>query len=173
MEGKTIGSRQGQAISEKRIFSIGTSTRSLDEFISLLRHYGIETVSDVRSFPTSRFEHFGRDTFERSLEEFGFCYVYLGSKLGGFRRGGYEKYMGTPHYREGLSKLAKIGSSSVTTFVCAERLPWRCHRRWIGKSLMGEGWEVIHIVDEKRTWRPREFLTGTQGKRAKGMSRET
>ena len=168
-----MGSRQGQPLFGRRIFSIGTSTRSLDEFISLLRQYRIETVVDVRSFPTSRFEHFCRETFEKSLEEFGFCYVYLGSTLGGFRRGGYEKHMDTPHYREGLSKLAKIGSDSVTTFVCAERLPWRCHRRWIGKSLMGKGWEVIHIVDERRTWRPREFLTGTEGKRARGMSRET
>jgi len=148
---------QGLAIVEKRIYSIGTSTRPLDEFVSLLRQYGIETVVDVRSFPTSRFEHFKRDTFERGLQEFGFCYVYLGTELGGYRRGGYEKYMATPHYREGLSKLVEIGSSSMTAFVCAERLPWRCHRRWIGASLMSEGWEVIHIVDEKRTWIPGEF----------------
>jgi len=152
-----MGSGQGQAISEKRIFSIGTSTRSLDEFISLLRHYGIETVADVRSFPTSRFEHFRRDIFERSLEECGFCYVYLGTELGGYRRGGYENYLSTPTYREGLSKLTKIGSSSVTTFLCAERLPWRCHRRWIGESLMRQGWEVIHIIDERRVWKARNL----------------
>lgn len=160
-------SMQGQAISGKRIYSIGTSTRSLDEFISLLRNYGIETAVDVRSFPTSRFEHFRRDRFEKSLRECGFRYVYLGAELGGYRRGGYEKYLSTTNYREGLSKLMEIGSASLTTFLCAERLPWRCHRRWIGDSLTGKGWEVIHIVDERRTWRPRRFLTGTQGKRAK------
>ena len=148
-------SSQGQAIGGKRIHSIGTSTRSLDEFISLLQQHGIETVVDVRSFPTSRFEHFKRGSFEKGLRGAGFCYVYLGTEMGGFRRGGYEKYMATPGYREGLVRLMEIGSSSPTTFVCAERLPWRCHRRWIGESLMREGWEVIHIVDERRTWIPR------------------
>jgi uncharacterized protein (DUF488 family) len=129
----------------------------LDEFISLLRQYGIETVVDVRSFPTSRFEHFKRDAFERGLGELGFRYVYLGVELGGYRRGGYEKYMATPGFREGLSKLVEIGNSSMTAFVCAERLPWKCHRRWIGANLMSEGWEVIQIIDERRTWIPGGF----------------
>ena len=149
-----MGGSKGQAVVGKRVYSIGTSTRRLDELVSLLRQYGIENVVDVRSFPTSRFEHFKGDAFERSLRVLGFRYVYLGTELGGYRRGGYEKYMDTPHYREGLSKLVEIGSSSMTAFVCAERLPWRCHRRWIGASLMSEGWEVIHIVDERRTWIP-------------------
>jgi uncharacterized protein (DUF488 family) len=153
MEGENVGSKQGQALSGKRIYSIGTSTRSLDEFISLLRTYGIETVADVRSFPSSRFEHFRKDRFEKSLGESGFRYVYLGTELGGYRKGSYEKYLSTSNYREGLSKLMEIGSSSVTTFLCAERLPWRCHRRWIGESLMWAGWEVIHIINEKRTWK--------------------
>ncbi len=156
-----MGGAQGQAIFGKRIYSIGTSNRSLDEFILLLRTYGIETVVDVRSFPTSRFDHFRRDPLERGLRDLGFCYIYLGTELGGYRRGGYEKYMDTPTYREGLSKLTEIGSSSPATFLCAERLPWRCHRRWIGESLMREGWEVIHILDERRTWIPGEFRSRT------------
>ena len=149
-----MGTSNGQAIVGKKIYSIGTSTRSLDEFVSLLRQYGIETAVDVRSFPTSRFEHFKRDAFERGLRELGFRYVYLGAELGGYRRGGYEHYMATPGFRAGLSKLVGIGNSSMTAFVCAERLPWRCHRRWIGARLMREEWEVIHIVDERRTWIP-------------------
>ncbi len=152
-----MGTIQKQALFGKRIYSIGTSNRSLDEFISLLREYGIETVVDVRSFPTSRFEHFKKDRLERVLREFGFCYIYLGTELGGYRKGGYEKYMADPDYREGLSKLTEIGRSSIATFFCAERLPWKCHRRWIGKSLMIEGWKVIHIVDERRTWIPGNF----------------
>ena len=159
-----MGTIQKQALFGKRIYSIGTSNRSLDEFISLLRNYGIETVVDVRSFPTSRFEHFIRDRLERVLREFGFCYIYLGNELGGYRRGGYEKYMADPNYREGLSKLTEIGSSSMATFLCAERLPWRCHRRWIGESLVLEGWEVIHILDERRTWIPGEFWPRTPKK---------
>jgi uncharacterized protein (DUF488 family) len=138
----------------KRIYSLGTSTRSMDEFVSVLRTYGVETVADVRSFPTSRFEHFKGDRFQKSLEESGFRYIYLGTELGGYRRGGYEKHRSTPTYREGLSRLVEIGSSSLTMVVCAERLPWRCHRRWIGESLMRAGWEVVHIIDEKRTWKP-------------------
>jgi uncharacterized protein (DUF488 family) len=138
----------------KRIYSLGTSTRSMDEFVSVLRTFGVETVADVRSFPTSRFEHFKRDRFQKSLEESGFRYIYLGTELGGYRRGGYEKHRSTPTYREGLSRLVEIGSSSLTAVACAEKLPWRCHRRWIGESLMGAGWEVVHIIDEKRTWKP-------------------
>ncbi len=107
----------------------------------------------MRSFPISRFGHFRKDRFEKSLGESGFRYVYLGTELGGYRRGGYEKHRSTPTYKEGLSKLMAIGRSSVTAFLCAERLPWRCHRRWIGESLMRAGWEVIHIIDEKRTWK--------------------
>jgi uncharacterized protein (DUF488 family) len=164
MKGEAVGTVQSHVICGKRVYSMGTSTRSLDEFISLLTHYGIETVADVRSFPTSRFEHFRRDRLERALKERGFCYVYLGAELGGYRRGGYEKYMNTPDYGEGLAKLEEIGSSSVTAFVCAERLPWKCHRRWIGESLMREGWEVIHIVDERRTWRPGSFAQERMGK---------
>ena len=68
-----MGNAQRQVIFGKGIYSIGTSNRSLDEFISLLRNYGIETVVDVRSFPTSRFEHFKRDTLERVLQECGFA----------------------------------------------------------------------------------------------------
>lgn len=141
-------------VERKRIYSLGTSTRSLDEFISLLRAHGVEAVVDVRSFPTSRFDHFRRDTFEKGLRENGFSYFYLGSELGGYRRGGYERYRDTFSYREGMSKLGGIGDAYVVAFVCAERLPWRCHRRWIGDSLMREGWEVIHIIDGERTWSP-------------------
>lgn len=173
MTEEAVGTPQGQALFGKRIYSIGTSNRSLDEFISLLKNYGIETVVDVRSFPTSRFEHFIRDRLERVLREFGFCYIYLGTELGGYRRGGYEKYMAEPDYREGLSKLTQIGSSSMTTFLCAERLPWRCHRRWIGESLVREGWEVIHILDERRTWIPGEFQPRTPQKGKKRIGRKT
>lgn len=138
----------------KRIYSLGTSTRSMDEFISLLRTYGVQAVVDVRSFPTSRFDHFRKDMFEKGLRENGFSYHYLGNELGGYRRGGYEKYRFTSSYVEGVSKLEEIGNTLVGAFVCAERLPWKCHRRWIGDSLMRKGWEVIHIIDGERTWKP-------------------
>ena len=66
------------------IYTLGTSTRSEEEFIALLRHCRIETVVDVRSFPQSRFEHFTRENLERVLGAQGFSYVYLGKELGGF-----------------------------------------------------------------------------------------
>jgi uncharacterized protein (DUF488 family) len=136
------------------IYTLGTSTRTEVEFIALLRHYGIETVVDVRSFPQSRFEHFKRDNLERSLEGEGIGYVYLGKELGGFRKGGYLAYTNTEAYHKGIQELEQVASGSITAFLCAERLPWKCHRRFIAASLEEKGWEVNHIIEKDRLWRP-------------------
>jgi len=137
------------------LYTLGTSTRSEEEFIALLRHYRIETVVDVRSVPRSRFEHFTRENLERILEMEGFSYVYLGKELGGFRKGGYLAYTKTTPYQEGIRHLEEIGKEGIAAFFCAERFPWRCHRRFIASSLEERGWEVIHLIEKDRVWRPK------------------
>ncbi len=136
----------------KKIYSAGTSTRSEIEFLELLRAYDIKTVVDVRRFPTSKFEHFKRENLEAFLRGEGIKYVYLGGELGGYRKGGYEGYLVTAEFACGLEKLEEVGAKEPTVFICAERLPWRCHRRFIGNALRGRGWEVIHIIEEDRIW---------------------
>jgi uncharacterized protein (DUF488 family) len=137
------------------IYTLGTSTRSEEEFIALLRHYHIETVVDVRSFPQSRFEHFNKENLASILEGEGFHYVYLGKELGGFRKGGYLAYTKTAPYQGGIRNLEGVGRGGITAFVCAERFPWKCHRRFIATSLEGRGWKVEHILEKGRVWRPK------------------
>ena len=136
------------------IYSLGSSTRSAVEFVQLLRLYSLELVADVRRYPTNRFPHFQRNALSLLLREAGLDYVYLGDDLGGYRRGGYQAYTLTEGFAEGMVRLEQIAAQKRAAILCAERLPWRCHRRFIGFELERRGWEVIHIIDEKRTWQP-------------------
>jgi len=140
---------------EKSIFTLGTSNRGWEEFIRLLRAYRIEMVIDVRSFPTSKFVHFKRESMNPSLAEAGFGYYFLGKELGGYRQGGYEAYTQTLPYLAGMELLERMSSRCRSAVLCAERLPWRCHRRFIGRSLQERGWKVTHIIDEERVWEDR------------------
>jgi uncharacterized protein (DUF488 family) len=142
-------------VSKPTIYTLGTSTRSKKEFIEVLHHFHVDTVADVRSFPQSRFEHFKKENLVRILKEEGFGYVYLGSELGGFRKGGYQAYTKSGPYLEGISLLEKPAREGITAFMCAERFPWKCHRRFIAVSLEERGWHVIHIIDKDRVWRPK------------------
>ena len=139
----------------KDIFTLGTSNRSWEEFIRLLQAYRIEMVIDVRSFPTSKFLHFKRESMNPSLAEAGFGYYFLGKELGGYRKGGYEAYTQTLAYLAGMELLERMSSRCRSAVLCAERLPWRCHRRFIGRSLQERGWKVTHIIDEERVWEDR------------------
>jgi len=138
------------------IYSIGSSTHQIEEFIELLRHFQIETLVDVRSFPVSRLSHFIKRNLQRELKKASVDYLYLGKELGGYRKGGYENYTLTVYYKKGIGTLETIGKMKTTAFMCAERLPWKCHRRFIAKSLQERGWRVIHIIDEKRVWEPKK-----------------
>ena len=141
----------------KRIYTLGTSNRSLQEFLGLLEGFGIKQVFDVRSFPQSkRFPHFNRETLEGALKGAGLSYHWLGKELGGYRRGGYEAYLKTEAFREGLLKLVSLATKAPGAIVCAERFPWRCHRRFISLALQELGFEVIHIIEKERIWCPRK-----------------
>jgi uncharacterized protein (DUF488 family) len=135
------------------IYTLGTSTRSFDEFAVLLARYGIEAIVDVRRFPTSRFDHFRREEFARLLAGRGVTYAYMGDRLGGYRRGGYRAHMASAEFAEGIEALEEGARGRTTAIVCAELLPWRCHRRFISRGLESRGWEVIHLLDERRAYR--------------------
>ncbi|MBU2498497.1 MAG: DUF488 domain-containing protein [Proteobacteria bacterium] len=141
----------------QRIFTLGTSTRSVEEFFSILRAYGIDDIVDVRRFPKSgRYPQFNRENLENAAQERGFSYHWLGESLGGYRKGGYEAYKQTQAFEEGIERLEGLAGASSIVVVCAERLPWKCHRMNISRSLMERGWEVIHIIEADRTWQPKE-----------------
>ncbi len=137
------------------IFTIGTSTRTREEFLALLREHTIQIAVDVRSFPTSRFPHFIKDHLQRTLESEGVDYHYLGRELGGFRKGGYPAYMKSDSFKKGFERLEGMGRQKRTVFICSERFPWKCHRRWISRELTERGWQVIHIIEKGRVWIPK------------------
>ena len=137
------------------IFTVGTGTRTAKEFVGLLSGRGVEVVADVRRFPSSRFEHFCRENLSALLEENCIGYVYMGDELGGYRKGGYREFIGTPEFRAGLDRLEEVATKRRAAIVCAERLPWRCHRRFIALEMEQRGWEVVHIIEDDRDWKPR------------------
>ena len=118
------------------VYTIGSSVRSIEEFLEILEIYGIKCVIDVRRFPTSRLEYFKREKLFDILNKQGIKYCYLGKELGGYRRGGYEAYMKTETYLKTIERLQKIVQQRVSVIMCAERLPWRCHRRFIAQGFV-------------------------------------
>ncbi len=145
------------------MFTVGHSTRSLDDFIALLRHYGIQIVVDIRRFPVSKkFPWFTQETLQKAVEKAGIRYVWLGDLLGGYRKGGYEAYQQTETYRKGIEAVKRLTENERVALMCAELLWFRCHRRFIADTLTREGYRVVHIYDPKRSQvhRLREKLEG-------------
>jgi uncharacterized protein (DUF488 family) len=139
----------------KKIYTLGTSRRSEEDFVEILFDYDIKTLIDVRSFPKSKMPAFTRENLENLLKKEGINYVFLGRELGGFRKGGYEAYTGTEEFKEGVDKLEAFASSDNAVIICAERFPWKCHRRWISRELHSRGWQVEHIIDKGKVWAPK------------------
>jgi len=143
------------------VFTIGHSTRSLDEFIEILKSFQIEILVDVRSFPGSRrYPHFNREALKGSLRTSGIDYIHL-PELGGRRRPlpdslnmtwrnesfrGYADYMETDEFRDGIDRLLALGRDRRTVIMCSEAVWWRCHRSMISDYLKGKGVDVIHIL---------------------------
>lgn len=146
------------------IWTIGHSTRSIDEFLSLLAQFEIEAVVDVRSFPGSRkYPQYGKDALQATLREHGIAYEWF-QILGGRRRTspdspntvwrnasfrGYADYMSTPDFADGLQALLEVAKSSRVTLMCAEAVWWRCHRSMISDALCVRGIQVLHIMAEQ------------------------
>ena len=134
-----------------KIYTIGHSNRSIDEFIQLLKQYEIKCIVDVRRFPTSKFEEYKKENLEAILNRNGIKYFHL-ANLGGFR-GGYEKWMLSKEWKETYQKLKEIASNCIVAILCAEKLPFKCHRRYIARALKKDGWEVLHIISQDRVWK--------------------
>lgn len=137
------------------IFTIGHSTRPLAEFIALLRQYGVKTLVDVRTMPRSRRNpQFNAEALASVLPEEGIAYVHL-AQLGGLRRGlgaaspntgwrntsfrGYADYMQTADFTRGLDELRMATAMGSLALMCAEAVPWRCHRSLIADALLVRG----------------------------------
>ena len=139
------------------VFTIGHSTHSWKEFLELLRAHDIKRVADVRSIPRSRHNpQFNQQTLARKLRAARIGYVYL-RKLGGLRRArrdtsfrGYADYMQTVQFEDGLKRLTELASRTRTVIMCAEAVPWRCHRSLIADALTVRGIQVFDIMSIKQ-----------------------
>lgn len=144
------------------VYTIGHSTRALEDFVALLRREDIRHLADVRTFPSSRrYPHFNREPLERALAEAGIGYSHhpaLGGRRtprrdshntawrnAGFR--GYADYMEGAEFEAGLERLLEIVGATPTAIMCAEAVPWRCHRSLIADALVARGVGVEHILD--------------------------
>jgi uncharacterized protein (DUF488 family) len=143
---------------EKAIFTLGTSNRSIQEFIEILKACGVRQVIDVRRFPTSHFDHCKKENLSKAAEHAGLRYGYVGDRLGGFRSGGYEAHMKTETFQDAILEVERLARKEPTVILCAEKIPWKCHRRFIGAALRMRGWRVIHILDKDRTYQLQEQL---------------
>ena len=144
------------------IYTVGHGNRPIEDFIGLLREAGIECVVDVRAFPASRrHPQFGRESLERSLADAGIQYVWEGKSLGGRRRlvknsphlalknagfRAYASHMETEVFQRGLDRLIETGRRQRSAVMCAERLPWQCHRNLVADSLVARGIRVLHLL---------------------------
>lgn len=148
----------------RSIFTIGHSTRTIQQFLALLKAHGVREVVDVRTMPGSRYNpQFNKAKLAASLKKEKIGYVHL-PKLGGLRHTskkstnlgwrnasfrGYADYMSTADFADGLDDLMKIARTRKTTIMCAEAVPWRCHRSLIADALTKKKWTVLHIQSAK------------------------
>jgi uncharacterized protein (DUF488 family) len=139
-----------------KVYTLGTSNRSLEEFLEILKDYQIQVVIDVRRWPTSKFfPHFEKENLEKFLKENQVEYFHFES-LGGFREDGYEKYMETKEFKKALKELIKILKEKNTILICAEKFPWKCHRFFIAQALEKKKFEIIHLIEKNKIWEPKK-----------------
>jgi uncharacterized protein (DUF488 family) len=143
------------------IWTIGHSTRTVEALVDLLRAHGIRRLADVRTLPRSRRNpQFNTDALPGPLAEAGISYVHV-SRLGGLRRArpdspntawrtpgfrGYADHMQTPEFAAALDGLLAEAAEAPTAVMCAEAVPWRCHRWLLADALVARGEPVAHIV---------------------------
>lgn len=146
------------------LYTIGHSTRTLDELVSALQAHAIETLVDIRTFPMSRrLPHFNRESLETELPKRGIQYVWM-KALGEYRKAtrkdsphvalrnasfrNYADYTLTPEFEEATRELLVLAQRSRTAYMCAERVYFRCHRMIVSDWLVAHGHEVLHIDAE-------------------------
>ena len=150
------------------IWTLGHSNHPIERFIQILHAHNIDIVLDVRRFPASRkWPHFNAASLAESLPAAGIGYVGL-PELGGRRKPrpdsphtawrveafrGYADFMDTPEFAAGSRKVEALAAASRAAVMCAEALPWRCHRSLIADAFVARGWEVWDIFSEKEARR--------------------
>ena len=139
----------------KKIYTLGTDRRTEEDFIEILLSYNIQYLIDVRRFPKSKIPIFRRENLEPLLQQEKLEYHFLGQELGGFRKGGYLAYIRTEDFIRGIDILESLALQKLSVIICAERFPWKCHRKWIAQELHRRGWEIEHIIDKGKVWVPR------------------
>ena len=143
------------------IFTIGHSTRQIEDFIALLQTHGVEELIDIRSVPRSRTNpQFNRETLPASLKPAHIGYRHM-AELGGLRHPrpdspntawrnasfrGYADYMQMPAFTEAIARLIQLGHEKQIAIMCAEAVPWRCHRSLVADALMARDVAVEHIM---------------------------
>ena len=153
------------------IFTVGHSTLPLERFIGLLQAYGVERLADIRTIPRSRRNpQFNADTLPAALAKEGIEYQAM-PELGGLRHArkdspnggwrndsfrGYADYMQTPAFTEAVEVLVSLGREKRMAIMCAEAVPWRCHRSLVADALLVRGVPVIEILSET-DWRPHKL----------------
>ena len=145
----------------KTIYTIGHSTRAFEDFVTVLRSFDVQAVADVRLIPKSRrHPHFADEYLAEHLPWAGIAYLPF-KHLGGRRRArkdsrnlgwrnesfrGYADFMQTPAFATALEELMQGAAERVTTTMCAEAVPWRCHRSLISDALLVRGWNVMDVM---------------------------
>jgi Protein of unknown function, DUF488 len=158
------------------VYTIGHSTRSADEFLAILRAFAIELVADIRTVPRSRRSpQFDHAELQRFLPEHGIKYIQLPA-LGGLRRPrkdsintgwenaafrGYADYMQTPEFARAVDDLIRLATAQRTIIMCAEAVPWRCHRSLVGDALLVRGVVVEDILSQTNS-RPHKLTPWAQ-----------
>ena len=143
------------------MFTVGHSTRDWNTFVEILQAFGIEQLVDVRTIPRSRrHPQFNSEEMAATLPRAGIRYIHM-PKLGGLRRArpnsenlgwqnpsfrGYADYMQTPEFAAAADDLIKLGGEGRTAVMCAEAVPWRCHRSLLSDALVARGAAVEHIL---------------------------
>ncbi len=163
------------------IYTVGHSTLTFEEFVTLLRIFEIRQVVDIRTIPRSRHNpQFNRETLGPALRNRRINYRHL-KELGGLRHAradspnqgwrnasfrGFADYMQTPEFEGGLEKLIALAGRRVTSIMCAEAVPWRCHRSLIGDALVVRGIRVEDLFGHGRANPHRVSpMAAVQGKR--------
>lgn len=149
----------------KTVWTIGHSTHSFNEFVTILHAWDIKRVADIRRFPGSRkFPQFNKDTLQENLLREHIQYMHL-PELGGRRKPGkdstntvwrhpafrgYADYMETDSFKSGIAILEHETLRQRTAYMCSEALWWRCHRSMVSDYLKAKGWTVWHIMGETK-----------------------
>jgi uncharacterized protein (DUF488 family) len=160
MSGETV------LVTQPTVLTIGHSTRTLEALIDVLHAHGVKHLADVRTIPRSRHNpQFNRDTLPEALRLAGIAYTHM-EQLGGLRHArpdspntgwrnssfrGFADYMQTPEFEAGLEKLMQLAALEQTAIMCAEAVPWRCHRSLIADALKVRGVLVEHILSASLT----------------------